>query len=331
MKQIRILTGAHSGAQVRLTPGDYRIGTDDDADICVSDWTETGIWVSVDDAGVTRWCNVVYANEDGSASEDDPVVTLVPDLTPVPFGDIVICIGPEDQEWPADVDLLRSLWVKPPVPEEIVVARRMNPKFISLALGGGMLGALLVAGATLFGAQPSNADTTPNPQALAQRIEGELHGAGLTGLRALPRGNAVVVEGMVPTAGDDVAARGIFERVVKDQSQILRQYDVAEDDRRNIEDSLGIRGVHVSYSGNGTFTVGGTVASVTQLHTALARVKTDLDSNIKRIDVAVNEMPGAQSGGEYSEVIAIGNVRYVETPDGVKHLYSGAANTDNHG
>lgn len=40
MKQLRILTGAHSGAQVKLVPGVYRLGADDGADLCITDWTE---------------------------------------------------------------------------------------------------------------------------------------------------------------------------------------------------------------------------------------------------------------------------------------------------
>jgi type III secretion protein D len=58
----------------------------------------------------------------------------------------------------------------------------------------------------------------------------------------------------------------------------------------------------------------------------LARVKSDLDTNIKRIDVAVRERAAPiESAGDYTALIAIGDVRYVETPDGVKHLYPGNA------
>lgn len=342
MKQLRILTGAHSGAQVRLVPGTYRLGADDGADICITDWTETSIRIELDDAGVARWTFAQSSqpahqvdtdgNERAAAGSDAPAVaepedtvTLVPDLVPLPFGEIVLCIGPEQAQWPADVDLLRMLWVKPEEPA-LTQHGLQNPRAIGVALAGAMIAAVLVAGATLFGSKPRDAQAMQSPDTLATRIASALHAAGLADLQAVARGNTVVVQGMVATAAEDVAARGVFARVSPDQDKVLRQYDVGETDRRNLEDALAIDGAHVKYRGAGVFEVEGTVSSMTQFHTALARVKTDLDSNIKRIDVAVRERPAPiESAGDYTALIAIGDVRYVETPDGVKHLYPGNA------
>jgi len=344
LKQLRILTGAHSGAQVRLVPGTYRLGADDGADICITDWTEASIRIDLDGAGVARWRFATTSQpahrvetdgeETPAAQVDAPAtaeaeaeasVTLVPDLVPLPFGEIVLCIGPEQAQWPADVDLLRMLWVKPEEPA-LTPHGLQNPRAIGVALAGAMIAAVLVAGATLFGSKPRDAQAMQSPDTLATRIANALHAAGLADLQAVPRGNAVVVQGMVATAAEDVAARGIFARVSPDQDKILRQYDVGETDRRNLEDALAIDGAHVKYRGAGVFEVEGTVGSMTQFHAALARVKSDLDTNIKRIDVAVRERPAPMaSAGDYTALIAIGDVRYVETPDGVKHLYPGNA------
>jgi type III secretion protein D len=342
LKQLRILTGAHSGAQVRLVPGTYRLGADDGADICITDWTEASIRIDLDDAGIARWTfgqasrPADRAETDGeqqaaekldapAGAEPEATVTLVPDLVPLPFGEIVLCIGPEQAQWPADVDLLRMLWVKPEEPA-LTPHGLQNPRAIGVALAGAMIAAVLVAGATLFGSKPRDAQAMQSPDTLATRIANALHSAGLSDLQAVARGNAVVVQGMVATAAEDVAARGVFARVSPDQDKVLRQYDVGETDRRNLEDALAIDGAHVKYRGAGVFEVEGTVSSMTQFHAALARVKSDLDTNIKRIDVAVRERPAPiESAGDYTALIAIGDVRYVETPDGVKHLYPGNA------
>lgn len=335
MKQLRILTGAHSGAQVRLAPGGYRLGPDDDADVCITDWTEDSIRIELDEAGVTRWTFAsVQPARDGTASSaatspaPETTVTLVPDLVPLPFGEIVLCIGPEASQWPADVDLLRMLWIKPEQNDATNSRHQLrNPRAIGVALAGGMIAAMLVVAATLFGSKPRDAQAMPSPDTLAERIGSALHAAGLADLQAVPRGNAVVVKGMVATSAEDVAARGVFARVAPDQDRVLRQYDVAENDRRNLEDALAVDGAHVKYRGAGVFEVGGAVRSMAQFDSALARVKRDLDTNIKRIDVAVRETPApAESAGDYTALIAIGDVRYVETPDGVKHLYPGTAN-----
>lgn len=52
MKLLRILTGVHAGAELRLSPGTHRIGPDDDADIRISDWRGADVLLAVDADGV---------------------------------------------------------------------------------------------------------------------------------------------------------------------------------------------------------------------------------------------------------------------------------------
>lgn len=320
MKQLRILTGAHAGAQIRLVPGEYRIGPDDAADICVTDWDDRAIVLSLDAGGVLRW-------HQAPGDEAEATVTLVPDLIPIPFGDVVLAAGPEDDSWPSDVDLLRMLWIKPEAPAASASAapgprkRRIAAPLTAALIGAGMVGALLITGAALFVGAPREADAMPDPRTLTARIAAELHSAGIDGLDVAPRGAAVVVTGMVGNAAEDVAARAVFARVAPDQSHVLRHYDVAEEDCRSLKEALGIPGVQVAYSGAGAFEVGGTVPSLATFEAALAHAKTDLDQNVKRIDVKVTEAAHTLPQAQYSEVISIAGVRYVETPDGVKHLY----------
>lgn len=54
MKLLRILTGVHAGAQLRLSPAGYRLGADDDADIRISDWSGADLLLTLDEAGIVR-------------------------------------------------------------------------------------------------------------------------------------------------------------------------------------------------------------------------------------------------------------------------------------
>ncbi len=320
MKQLRILTGAHAGAQIRLAPGEYRVGPEDDADICVTDWHDPAIVLSLDTEGVLRW-------QQAPGAGAEPTVTLVPDLIPIPFGDVVLAAGPEDDSWPSDVDLLRMLWIKPQAPAAAAqpapgeTKRRIAAPLVGALIGAGMLGAILITGAALFVGAPRDADAMPDPKTLTVGIATALHSAGLAGLEVAPRGAAVMVTGMVNNAAEDVAARAVFARVAPDQSHVLRHYDIAEEDCRSLKEALGIPAVQVSYRGDGVFEVTGAVPSLSSFQVALAHAKTDLDENVKRIDVKVAETAHSMPQTEYSEVISIAGVRYVETPDGVKHLY----------
>jgi len=54
MQLLRILTGLHAGAQLQVAPGRHRIGSDDDADIRLTDWQGPDAVLNIDATGVTR-------------------------------------------------------------------------------------------------------------------------------------------------------------------------------------------------------------------------------------------------------------------------------------
>jgi type III secretion protein D len=101
-----------------------------------------------------------------------------------------------------------------------------------------------------------------------------------------------------------------------------REYDVAQQDVDNIQQSLAGTGAAVSYAGHGVFRVSGNVQSMATFRTLIAGVRADLDGNVKRIDVDVKEAQAPVPDVEYTAVIATGALRYIETPDGTKHLFS---------
>ncbi|MEJ0003119.1 MAG: HrpD5 family protein [Pararobbsia sp.] len=346
MKALRVLTGTHAGAQVQLTSGTYRVGGTEDADICISDWAVDEVTLVVGEDGVTRL----------RSSNGDEV--LVADFVAVPFGDVVFCVGPDDAEWPRDLDLLAGLWktAEPPVenggseaggaegmqgdslpaqdapapggvrPQSTEsaaqpAARRMTWRTAAVALTcTAAIGVLTAAGVMFTSAQSSEAAIVKfDATSLATEVDTALHRAGLTDLQATPRDDTVAVQGIVSLADDSAKAQRIMNALAP--GKVRREYDVAQQDLDNIQQSLAGTGATVSYTGHGVFRVSGTVQSMSTFRTLIAGVRADLNGNTKRIDIDVKEARMPVPDVEFTEVVATGGLRYIETPDGTKHLF----------
>jgi type III secretion protein D len=352
MKILRILTGTHAGIQARLTPGRYRIGKADDTDICITDWDDHEVVVEMDDAGVVRVSRFADTTVGGAAADEaDPVVILVPDFVPFPFGTTVLCFGTEEAQWPPDIQLLASMYnggtndaaaqTNPedrPAPNEDRPAGKL--RMLRTLCVASMAGAALVIAGSLASGLVRQPRAASGPTlgktdlatlsdheigALAGQLNAALKQARLADLHARQQGHAIVVDGMALNASEDIAARAILERVGRDS--IARRYDVAQADVASMSDSLGMDSVHVAYAGDGVFTLSGSVPSLAPFHDQLERLRTDLDGNIKRIDVDVTEVPTNIPMNQYTEMISVGDTRYVQTADGVKHLFPATAAT----
>lgn len=368
MKALRVLTGTHAGAQVQLTSGSYRIGGAEDADLCITDWTVDDVTLVVGEDGVTRL----------QSSNGDEV--LVADFVAVPFGDVVFCVGPEDADWPRDLDLLAGLWktAEPPIEaptHDAVVAsgadsthdgparneappatpqatasdaagtdgtRRLNPVLALLAMSSKLtwrttvaalmctaaVGVLGAVGTMFAGAQSSEAANVKfEPASLAREIDGALHRAGFADLHAMPGKDGVVVEGIVSQYKDSAKAQRIMDGIAP--GKVRREYDVAQQDVSNIQQSLTATGATVDYVGHGVFRVTGSVQSMATFRTLIAGVRADLDRNAKRIDIDVKQAEMPTPDAEFTEVIATGGLRYAETPDGTKHLFASSEDEAN--
>ncbi|PCE22537.1 secretion protein SctD [Paraburkholderia acidicola] len=326
MKALRVLTGTHAGAQIRLTVGTYLLSAGADADICISDWQVDALSLTLGEDGVTR------VRLDGAEE------VLIADFIAVPYGDVVFCVGPDDAHWPRDLDLLAGLWktAEPDLPEEEAVAagtdddaetpmstaasrtKALRTAGVALACTA-LIGGLLTAGVMMAGAQSTEAATVRFDAAeLSKQMTEALHRAGLKELTATPRGTNVVVSGIVTNSDGSDTARRIMDTLARGKT--LREYDVAQQDIDNIQQSLGNAGARVEYKGNGVFRVSGTVQSLKKFQQLLANVKPDLDENVKRLDVDVKETRSPVPDIRYAEVVSVGSVHYIETPDGTKHL-----------
>ncbi|RKE40064.1 type III secretion protein D [Paraburkholderia sp. BL23I1N1] len=343
MKLLRILTGVHAGAQLQLSPGTHRVGTDDDADIRLTDWRGADALLHVDASGVVSAQRVAAAAAQtadtadtadavgmANPAEGQPAqpavaeeVVLLVDFVPMQFDDMILCVGADDAVWPSDLDLLSMLLTRP-AEARFAAERKKRHRYVGAVVACFALGIVIVAGSLLTTTQMSRAALPRNADDRAQRVSEALAAAHVSGLQAHAVGNTVVVTGMVTSPADDDAVRNLLARI--STAGISRNYDVAQNDARSIEDSLGVAGAHVRYLGEGNFAVTGAVSSRADLDAALARVRADLDPNVKNVLVEAAENAnvgtGTAAAASYSEMISSDDVRYAQTPDGVKHIYA---------
>ncbi|MGU7816503.1 type III secretion system protein [Burkholderia sp. AW49-1] len=313
MKSLRIITGFHSGAQLDLPAGSHTIGTGCDDDIRITDWTAPTIELVVDDQSVQLRRNECIEEDESAAGLGDPVT--VDDFVPAQFGDIVMCVGPADVEWPSDVELLSTLFVKPDNGHQ--PAERRPYRRGSAIAGVTACCVALLASLSLWPAQPAKASA---PVDLAARVRDAVAHANVRGLAVERAGDDIAITGMVPNYADDVRVRKALADI--EPSRVKRRYSVAENDVQNIQDALGIAGANVAYRGNGTFEIDGTVASLKALDAAVARVRSDLTANVKDILVRATEIQKPEVRQVVSQLISANGVRYTQTPDGVKHIYA---------
>ncbi|SOE96850.1 type III secretion protein D [Burkholderia sp. D7] len=321
MKLLRILTGLHAGAQLQLAPGSHRIGSDDDADIRLTDWQGADALLEVDVTGVVR---ITRAREAGDASPHAEAGTvLLVDFVPMQFDEMVLCVGPDDTAWPSDLDLLSTLLASPVKVQLASIRQQQKHRRQLTAIAACvLLGGVVLAGALLATTQMSKAAFPPSADDRTLHVAQAIAASHVAGLHVQALGNTVVITGMVGTSNDDTAVRALLDRVAP--YAVERKYDVARDDARSIEDSLGVPGAHVEYIGDGRFAITGKIASKSQLDAAVARVRTDLDANVKEIVVRADQIASdvVDSPDSYSEMVSSDDVKYAETPDGVKHIFA---------
>ncbi|MEX3816115.1 hypothetical protein AB3X96_38820 [Paraburkholderia sp. BR13439] len=322
MKLLRILTGIHAGASIPLGAGDYRVAADDDADVQISDWQHAPLTITIAvDGGASA-----QRQTDAEASMEAAFVPLA-DYAPQRFEDVVLCLGPENSEWPSDVELLNKLLVKED--ESVVNMKRLvalsnveigigRRRVSAFTLVGIALGVLLIATVGLSMVRNTQASEGSDTAATARRIESQLDASGIKGLNVQPQGSSVVVSGMVASPSDDLGARAVLDKF--DANVVQRHYDVASALAQSIQETLAVPGAQVRYTNHGAFTIYGDVASLSGLNDAIARVRADLDPNVKRLDVAATERPPAESSVPFTTMMSDGTYKYLQTPDGVKHF-----------
>jgi len=315
MKQLRILTGQHAGVQLRLTRRHYRIASDEEADLQISDWAQPPLLLSFEEEGSDVSPALHLIADDGQPAA---LLGRLEDFLPRRFGDIVLCAGPGEAAWPSDLTLMDAL-MRPATPAAPAAAGgratagRRAPRLLLSALLTG--GALLAALGAVLGNQTA-ASTAPAPSPMEQ-VATALRQAGVEGLTVRRVNQRLVVEGLLPGSAEMARTRAALQPF--GEQQLLHRYASAADILRQIGDALNRPGLQVVYRGQGVFAVEGQVADPDDLRADVRRVGADIGPLVKRIDVAVEQtLPtarvrmGAMLGGD--------GLHYVQTADGTKHL-----------
>jgi type III secretion protein D len=305
MKQLRILTGRHAGAQLALTQPQYRLGAGGDADILVSDWTADPLLLQVDgDHGVT-------ATAGGTAAA---AARTLADFEPCRFGDVVLCTGPHDAAWPADMQLLERL-MRPPVPAAAV--RRAGPSGVLAATG--VVATLTVAGLFLFlvSHQADAARDRMPPEPLGDQVLRAVRSSTRADVAVLPQGERVVVEGLLDSSADVAAMRQLLARFPGEY--IEHRYAAANEVAQSIDDALASPDLAVAYRGRGVFEVTGRTQQPDQVRRAASRIAADLAPLVRGIEVVAAEVQPPDRV-PVDAMLSGHGLQYVQTRDGAKHL-----------
>ncbi|MBN3751837.1 type III secretion protein [Paraburkholderia sp. Tr-20389] len=348
MKQLRILTGIHAGATAPLGPGLHRIDADDDADIRITDWTGPSAIVEVGDNDVVTVRRLAVRAADAAASDaapldeqtqqddasepetqapsDEAVEDTAPvfmlDFLPMQFDQSVICIGPDDVEWPSDLTLLSTL-LKPGQSAEADSNKARSRRRTFVALGAACVALAVIASVgALSLTTRAKASMLPGDVAAMENVNREFASAHLNELRASLDGHGgVLVRGLVANEAENLAARRLLATITSPRMQA--QYGIAEVIRRSIGESLPVAGISVHYDGGGVFSIAGKDVDMDALQQGVKRIRPDLPANVKdiRIDATGAEQADAPAGASYIAIVSSDTVRYAQTPDGVKHIF----------
>jgi type III secretion protein D len=302
-KQLRILTGRHAGARLALTQPQYQLGPDPDADLMVSDWSTSPL--------------VLQVGEDGSvtAGAESGASRRLADLKPCRFGDVVLCVGPLEGDWPSDMQLLERL-MRP----SAGASARPRPGQSGVFAAAGVVVTLTVAGLFLF-LVSHHADASREQQVQQEPLADQVLRAVRSSTRAdvsvVPQGERVKVEGLVDSGAEVAALRQSLARFPTER--IEHRYAAANEVAQSIDDALASPELAVKYRGKGQFEVTGRTMQPDKLRQSVSRIAGDLAPLVRGIDVvAVEAQPpdrvpvGAMLSGS--------GLQYVQTRDGAKHL-----------
>lgn len=324
MKQLRILTGRHAGVQLRLNRRQYRIASDEDADLQISDWGHAPLVLTFEEEGSDVSPALHLTADDATSATPAKALGRLEDFLPRRFGDVVLCAGPDGAAWPSDIALMDAL-MRPAAPTSTTAqadGAAASTQGRGARGGWGLkLSALVVAAALLatFASVLSTqtAASVAPPVSPMEQVLQALRQAGVDGLTVRRVDRRLVVEGLLPGGAEMARARAALQPF--DEQMLLHRYAAASDIVRQIGDALNRPGVRVAYRGRGVFAVEGQATDPAQLRDEVKRVAADIGPLVTRIDVAVEEtLPsarvrvGAMLGGD--------GLQYVQTADGTKHL-----------
>lgn len=323
MKQLRILTGLHAGVQLRLTRRQYRIASDEDADLQISDWAHAPLILTFEEEGSDVSPALHLIADDGTPANPQG---LLEDFLPRRFGDIVLCVGPDAAPdaaaWPSDMALMDALMrpvakIKATAAAVAAEAAPRAKSALGLKLSALVAAAALIAALASVLSTQTAASTAPPVSPMEQATQA-LRQAGVEGLTVRRVDRRLVVEGLLPGSAEMARARAALQPF--GEGQLLHRYASASDIVRQIGDALNRPGVRIVHRGQGVFAVEGQAADPAELQDEVRRIAGDIGPLVRRIDIAVEQTLPTARVRVGSMLAGDDGLQYVQTADGTKHL-----------
>jgi type III secretion protein D len=311
-KRLRVLSGRHAGASLELLAGEHSIGADHDNDITITDWTAPTLVMRVPALG-----DLDGAVDEAHAADD------LRDLRPARFGDIVVCIGPAEGDWPSDVELLARLFEPPSVPVAPTEPsppprQRRTAAYAASGSVAALVACCLVA--VMVQARPQLSSQAPDRLALAsQSVRRALNHTGAGGLQVRVDAGAICIDGLTETRAQSRAVLAAVAELPL-AAELRPRFAVVEDVVESIRSSVGLAQAQITHLGGGVFTFQGESVDPESTRAAVARVAADLAPSVKRIEVAVSRTETAHKSISVLSSFSDGDVSIVQTRDGAKHF-----------
>lgn len=348
--RLRVLSGQHAGVFIDWSSSRLHVGANEELDVFIGDWNAQQIELQRDGEGrcLARWAaaddNLAVAGE--KRDGDGLQCTLEPWL-PVCFGAIILCIGPAQDGWPDDAQLLQRCFAPPPEPDlepdpEPEPARlRRRPRARKLTMF-----AMAASCATIAA---SSAVHRTGPAAFVAPLSAETHEPAEVHAIAAPepaRPEPIVRlrHHLGPQAAEDLALEAIGPRVIvrgvlptrtavdrlnaqldalPSDLPVSRRFIAVPDAIDRLHESLPDGSLTVRHAGGRRFEVSGRVAQLQRVAAAVQHIAADLSEFGLQVESALEPQYGGMPPMSGMLVDSQGT-SFLRTRDGVKHIVPGA-------
>ena len=324
-KELRILTGFHAGARIKLNPTTMSIGAQAQADILIQDWNEGTMELATDAQGRVTL---------GAPSTAEAPATLA-DFAPRRFGDVVLCAGPCDAQWPSDLQLLQAMLAAPAAEaaadevaneaaaEAVPVAPVRHASWKRTGLVAMLVGSVGAGVLALTVGSASQAANRPPVRVGIADLRGALERLQEPGIDLREQSGGFVASGIVANGEAARKAHASLRGVAG--NRLRWQVRLADDIARELAESLHEPHVRVRYAGAGRFEVAGTSRQPGAVRDVVERFRNDMAPLVLKIGVDVEHTDELAMAGKADSALSADSVRYIESSDGTKHFLADAS------
>jgi type III secretion protein D len=311
MTKLRVLSGQHAGVFLDWVHSRLAVGPSEELDVYIGDWNVQRIELHRNEEGQHLACWPASDADHGVAGqqrEGNTVVCPLEPWVPVCFGAIILCIGPSDEAWPDDAQLLQRCFAPDPPAAVVLPQSRRRPRGRGLLMVGMMVAfavfampsstSPLAASAPEVAAMSVAADTPKVPATAlprvapaerlqpVQRLLAALGQALPVGLELVPQEERVVVRGVVTSRAEVDHLNNLLDTLPADLL-VSRSFVAAPDVIDRLHESMPGSGLRIGYDGQNRFDITGMADDVARTSRAIEQVAADLADLGVRIDTQV--------------------------------------------